>query len=188
MTPLIRVEGRALPLPLSNVDTDLIIPAEHLKTVGRSGLGKYAFQTLRQKPVNLFDDPEWERSAPILIALDNFGCGSSREHAAWALLDLGIRVIIASSFSDIFAGNALRNGIATIELGRTQVRRLLAQAPGALFGVHLDLMRISSSLGDLFEFSMDSFQRECLMGGLDPLTLTLQHEAQIRAYETRTGI
>ncbi len=94
MTPFTRVEGRAYPLPLDNVDTDLIIPAEHLKTIGRSGLGRHAFEAIRARPGNVFDDPQYA-GAPIIVALDNFGCGSSREHAAWALADMGVRAVVA---------------------------------------------------------------------------------------------
>ena len=117
MTPFTRVEGRAYPLPLDNIDTDLIIPAEHLKTIGRSGLGRHAFEAIRARPGNVFDDPQYA-GAPIIVALDNFGCGSSREHAAWALADMGVRAVVAASFSDIFAGNAFKNGIAAVELDR----------------------------------------------------------------------
>jgi 3-isopropylmalate dehydratase small subunit len=109
MQPISQVEGRAYPLGLKNVDTDIIIPAKWLKTISRTGLGKGAFETLRAIPGNVFDDPEYAGS-PILIAGDNFGCGSSREHAAWAMADLGITAVIAPSFSDIFSGNAFKNG------------------------------------------------------------------------------
>lgn len=187
MSPLIRVEGRAFPLPLSNIDTDLIIPAEHLKTVHRAGLGRHAFAALRSKPGNVFDDPAY-RGAPILIALENFGCGSSREHAAWALADLGIRAVIAPSFSDIFAGNAFKNGIATIVLKRPEVERLLTLAPATDFCVDLESLVVSSSAREQFPFSMDPFRRECLMAGLDQIALTLTHEPQIRAYEQRVGL
>jgi 3-isopropylmalate/(R)-2-methylmalate dehydratase small subunit len=187
MTPLIRVEGRAYPLPLSNVDTDLIIPAAHLKTVGRSGLGQHAFKALRADPRNVFDDPQY-RGAPIIIALDNFGCGSSREHAAWALADLGVRAVIATSFSDIFAGNAFKNGIAAIELGHQAVEILLNAAGDHSFCIDIDRQAVTSSAGHRFSFSMDSFRRECLIGGLDEIALTLVHEADISAYEQRMGI
>ena len=187
MTPIFRVEGRAYPLPLSNVDTDLIIPAEHLKTIRRSGLGRHAFEVLRAIPGNVFDDPAY-RGAPILIALDNFGCGSSREHAAWALADLGVRVVIAPSFSDIFAGNAFKNGIATVELGRIAVERLLLTAREHTVRVDLDAMMVTTSAGDDFDFALDPFRRQCLLGGIDEIALTLAHEAAIRAYELRTGI
>jgi 3-isopropylmalate/(R)-2-methylmalate dehydratase small subunit len=136
----------------------------------------------------MFDDPEWETGAPILIALDNFGCGSSREHAVWALIDLGVRAVIAPSFSDIFASNAFKNGLATIELKRAEVERLLAAAPGARFCVSLQHMNVASSLGHCFGFSMDPFRRECLLGGVDEIGLTLVHEEAIRAHELRMGI
>ncbi len=129
MIPLIQVEGRAFPLPLNNVDTDLIIPAAYLKTTHRQGLGQHAFEALRGTAGNPFEGASYE-GALILLALDNFGCGSSREHAAWALADLGIRVVIATSFSDIFSGNAFKNGIATVELERAEVERLIEASLG----------------------------------------------------------
>ncbi len=115
MTAITSVEGRAYPLGLKNVDTDVIIPAEYLKTITRLGLGSHAFETIRAQPGNVFDDPAYA-GAPIIIAGDNFGCGSSREHAAWALLDLGVKAVIAPGFSDIFLGNAFKNGIITVTL------------------------------------------------------------------------
>ena len=187
MIPFTRVEGRAYALPLNNVDTDLIIPAEHLKTIRRSGLGGHAFEVLRVTSGHVFDDPANER-APILIALDNFGCGSSREHAAWALADLGVRAVIAPSFSDIFAGNAFKNGIAAVELAHSAVEALLRSAPQHIICVDLDRQEVTSSAGDHFTFSMDRFRRECLLAGLDEIALTLTHETAIRAYEQRVGI
>jgi len=118
------IEGRAIPLGLKNVDTDVIIPAHWLKTISREGLGKGAFETIRAAPGNPFDVEDFA-NAPILIAGDNFGCGSSREHAAWAMLDMGLTAVIAPSFSDIFAGNAFKNGILAVELPQEQVDRLL---------------------------------------------------------------
>lgn len=187
MTPFSRVEGRAYPLPLSNIDTDLIIPAEHLKTICRSGLGRHAFEVLRATPGNLFDDHRY-RGAPIIVALDNFGCGSSREHAAWALVDLGVRAVIAPSFSDIFAGNAFKNGIATVELGQSAVERLMRAAAEHSICVDLERETVTSSAGHHFHFAMDSFRRECLLGGLDEIALTLVREPAIRAHELKTGI
>ena len=154
MTPSIRIEGRAYPLPLRNVDTDLIIPAAHLKTIRRSGLGRHAFETLRQDASNVFDSPHF-KGAPILIALDNFGCGSSREHAAWALLDLGVRAIIAPSFSDIFSGNAFKNGIVTVALDENAVETLLLDAAEHEILVDLERLEVSSSAGHCFAFAMD---------------------------------
>ena len=187
MTPFTRVEGRAYPLPLRNIDTDLIIPAAYLKTIRRQGLGRHAFEVVRATPGNMFDDPKFS-GAPILVALDNFGCGSSREHAAWALADLGVRAVIAPSFSDIFAGNAFKNGIATVELDRSAVETLLETAREHRIGVDLEAMTVTTSAGDLFTFAMDPFRRECLLGGLDQIALTSMHEPAIRAYEQRTGI
>ena len=128
MVPLRQVAGRAIPFGAANVDTDVIIPAEWLKTITRDGLGRGAFETLRADPDNLFDSAQF-KGAPILIAGDNFGCGSSREHAAWALLDLGIRAVIAPSFSDIFSGNAFKNGILTVVLPQADLKIYLVASP-----------------------------------------------------------
>ncbi|HXG81404.1 MAG TPA: 3-isopropylmalate dehydratase small subunit [Sphingomicrobium sp.] len=187
MTPFSKVEGRAYPLGRANVDTDLIIPAAHLKTLRRSGLGAHAFESLRQQPGNIFDDPRFA-GAPILIAGANFGCGSSREHAAWALADLGVRAIIAPSFSDIFAGNAFKNGIAAVVLEQNAVDRLLDVARHHDICVDLESMEVTSTARHRFAFAMDPFRRECLLGGLDEIALTLTHEPAIRAYEQRMGI
>ena len=187
MTPFTRVEGRAYPLPFDNIDTDLIIPAAHLKTIGRSGLGRHAFEAIRATRGNVFDDPQYA-GAPIIVALDNFGCGSSREHAAWALADLGVRAVIAPSFSDIFSSNAFKNGIATVVLDWAAVDRLLDAAAEHNISVDLETMTVASSAGDLFTFEMDPFRRECLLNGLDEIALTLANDAAIRAYEHRTGI
>ena len=187
MTPFARVEGRAYPLPFSNIDTDLIIPAVHLKTIRQSGLGQYAFEALRSAEGNVFADPAF-RGAPIIVALDNFGCGSSREHAAWALVDLGVRAVIAPSFSDIFASNAFKNGIATVELGHAAVESLLETAKTHSIAVDLEETTVTSGKGDHFTFTMDPFRRDCLLAGLDEIALTLTHDEAIRAYEQRMGI
>jgi 3-isopropylmalate/(R)-2-methylmalate dehydratase small subunit len=181
------VESRAYPLGLKNVDTDLIIPAVHLKTVRRAGLGRFAFEALRAQPGSLFEDPAY-KGAAILIAGDNFGCGSSREHAAWALADMGIRAVIAPSFADIFASNAFKNGIATIVLTLAEVDRLLALAAEHSLRIDLEAMEVSAPTGESFAFAMDPFRRRCLIEGLDEIALTLASEAAIRAYELRTGI
>jgi 3-isopropylmalate/(R)-2-methylmalate dehydratase small subunit len=181
-----RVEGRAIPLGLANVDTDLIIPAAHLKTVSRQGLGAFAFEALRAEPGNLFDDPRFA-GAPILIAGDNFGCGSSREHAAWALLDMGIRAVVASGFSDIFSGNAFKNGLIAATLSKAEVARLLEIAADRPVSVDLETMRVSAG-GESFGFALDPFRRECLMRGLDEIGLTLASEPAIAAYESRSPL
>jgi 3-isopropylmalate/(R)-2-methylmalate dehydratase small subunit len=187
MTRITTVQGRAYPLPLSNVDTDLIIPAAHLKTIKRSGLGRHAFESLRSDPGNVFDDERFS-GAPILIALDNFGCGSSREHAAWALADLGVRAVIAPSFSDIFAGNAFKNAIVTVTLPRAAVDQLIDDAIGHEICVDLERLEVTSGGGLRFAFPMDDFRRDCLMAGRDEIAMTLASEPLIRAYELRVGI
>jgi 3-isopropylmalate/(R)-2-methylmalate dehydratase small subunit len=187
MTPVRSIEGRAYPLGRVNIDTDVIIGAEHLKTVTRAGLGRHAFQTIRRESDNVFDDPTFA-GAPILIAGDNFGCGSSREHAAWALLDLGIRAVIAPSFADIFASNAFKNGIVTVELGLAAVQRLLDAAREQTIRIDLEAMTVTTGGGDRFDFKLDTFRRSCLLEGLDEIGLTLASEAAIRGYELRTGV
>ncbi|HEY9555007.1 3-isopropylmalate dehydratase small subunit [Allosphingosinicella sp.] len=182
-----RVEGRAYPLGRNNIDTDVIIAARHLKTIRREGLGVHAFETIRQEPGNVLDDPAYVGS-PILIAGDNFGCGSSREHAAWALADMGVEAVIAPSFSDIFSGNAFKNGIVAAKLEPGAVDRLLQVARAHAIAVDLETMTVTSPLRDRFTFEMDPFRRQCLMEGLDEIALTLSSEAAIRAYEMRTGV
>lgn len=177
------IEGRAIPLGLKNVDTDVIIPAHWLKTITREGLGKGAFETLRAEPGNLFDQPEFA-GAPILIAGDNFGCGSSREHAAWALVDLGIAAVIAPSFSDIFAGNAFKNGILTVELPQDAVDRLLEVAETDPITLDLDSQTVTTPFQDRFRFEIDPFRKHCLAGGLDEISLTLASWKAIDRFET----
>ena len=184
MSGVTRIEGRAYPFGRSNVDTDVIIPAHHLKTVTRTGLGKHAFETVRAEPGNVFDDPA-HAGAPILIAGDNFGCGSSREHAAWALADMGVRAVIAPSFSDIFSGNAFKNGIVAVVLAQAAIDRLMEVARNHELTVDLETMSVTSPLQDRFVFSMDPFRRDCLMKGLDEIGLTLESEAAIADYEAR---
>ena len=183
MQPLDRVEGRAVPLGLKNVDTDIIIPAKWLRTISREGLGAGAFETLRAEPGNVIDDPTYAH-APVLIAGDNFGCGSSREHAAWALGDLGIRVVIAPSFSDIFSGNAVKNGILPVVLPQAAVDRLLAVArEGLPVTIDLETQTVTTPYQDRFTFALDPFRRECLLGGLDEVGLTMARSQAIAAFE-----
>ena len=182
MAPVSTIEGRAIPLGLKNVDTDVIIPAHWLKTITREGLGKGAFETLRAEPGNVFDDPAYAR-APILIAGDNFGCGSSREHAAWALADLGVAAVIAPTFSDIFAGNAFKNGILTVALPQEAVDRLLEVARTDPITVDLDSQTVTTPFQDRFAFEIDPFRKHCLAHGLDEIGLTLASEAAIESYE-----
>lgn len=182
MEPLRQVDGRAIPFGAKNVDTDVIIPSHWLKTITRDGLGKGAFETLRKDPDNLFDSAEFAGS-PILIAGDNFGCGSSREHAAWALLDLGIKAVIAPSFSDIFSGNAFKNGILTVVLPQEAIDRLMAVA--STDPVHIDLENqvVTTPFQDRFPFEIDPFRKACLLDGLDEVGLTMARDAAITSYE-----
>ncbi len=183
MEPLIRVEGRAIPLGLKNVDTDIIIPAKWLKTISREGLGAGAFEALRAEPGNVIDDPAYA-GANILIAGDNFGCGSSREHAAWALGDLGLRVVIAPSFSDIFSGNAVKNGILPVVLPQEAVDRLLEVArEGLAISIDLEAQTVTTPYQDRFTFAIDPFRRDCLLGGLDEVGLTMARGHAISGFE-----
>ncbi|WP_128893244.1 3-isopropylmalate dehydratase small subunit [Erythrobacter sp. HKB08] len=178
------IEGRAIPYGAKNVDTDVIIPAKWLKTISREGLGEGAFESVRANPDNVFDDPEYA-GAPILIAGDNFGCGSSREHAAWALLDLGITAVIAPSFSDIFSGNAFKNGILAVALPQEQVDRLLEVAREHPINIDLESQTVTTPFQDRFAFDIDPFRKHCLLNGLDEIGLTLEREASITTYEQR---
>jgi len=184
MEPVSTIEGRAIPFGAKNVDTDVIIPAHWLKTVTRDGLGRGAFETVRAQPGNVFDDPEFA-GAPILIAGDNFGCGSSREHAAWAILDLGIRAVIAPSFSDIFSGNAFKNGILTVALPQDQIDRLLEVAREHPVSIDLENQTVTTPFQDRFTFEIDPFRKHCLLEGLDEVGLTLTRDAAIAGYEDR---
>ena len=176
------VTGRAYPWGAKNVDTDVIIPAHWLKTTTRTGLGRGAFETVRREPGNLFDDPAYA-GAPILIAGDNFGCGSSREHAAWALADMGVAAVIAPSFSDIFSGNAVKNGIVPVVLPQAAVDRLLEVAKDQPVTVDLETMTVTTPFQDRFAFALDPFRRRCLLEGLDEVGMTLARDAEISGFE-----
>lgn len=184
MDPVSTIEGRAYPLGLKNVDTDMIIAAEWLKTISRAGLGEGAFAALRREPGNVFDDPEYA-GAPILIAGDNFGCGSSREHAAWAMLDRGITAVIAPSFSDIFSSNAFKNGMLAVVLPQDAIDRLIEVARTDPIHIDLDSQTVTTPFQDRFVFEIDPFRKHCLANGLDEVGLTLAMDAQISAYERR---
>ena len=184
MTPFTTVTGVAVPFGAANVDTDVIIPARYLKTITRAGLGKGAFATIRADPANIFDTPR-NTNAPILIAGDNFGCGSSREHAPWALADLGFRVVIAPSFADIFAGNAYKNGMLLVVLPQEQIDRLLVAAADADVTVDLENQVVTTGYQDRFAFTVDPFRRDALLKGQDEIGLTLTMTPAIAAYETR---
>jgi 3-isopropylmalate/(R)-2-methylmalate dehydratase small subunit len=188
MIPFTRVEGRAYPLPFSNIDTDLIIPAAYLKTIRRSGLGGHAFEPLRQMRGNVFDDPRYS-GAPVAVARDNFGCGSSREHAPWALTDFGISCVIAPSFADIFYNNCFKNGLLPIALPQAEVDKLMDDAKkggNAVLTIDLDKQTISRPDGEIVPFAIDPFRKHCMLNGLDDIGLTEQKAAEIATYETRT--
>jgi 3-isopropylmalate/(R)-2-methylmalate dehydratase small subunit len=187
MEPVGTVEGRAYPFGRQNVDTDVIIPARWLKTVTREGLGRGAFETVRAEDGHGFDDPRWT-GAPIVIAGGNFGCGSSREHAAWALLDMGVKAVIAPSFSDIFAGNAYKNGILTVALPQKAIDRLMEVAETDPISIDLEHQVVTTPFQDRFTFEIDPFRKHCLTEGLDEVALTMTHEARIEAYEARQHV
>jgi 3-isopropylmalate/(R)-2-methylmalate dehydratase small subunit len=183
MQPVSRIAGRAYPLARDNVDTDVILPGRFLKTITRSGLGVAAFESIRAEPGNLFDDPRYH-GAPILIAGENFGCGSSREHAVWAMMDLGIGAVIAESYSDIFSGNAFKNGLLTIVLPPDLVAQILEVARAGA-SIEIDLATQTIALpGEVFiPFDMDPFRKDCLLRGLDEIGLTLGYVDKIAAFE-----
>ncbi len=182
--------GVAAPLPMVNVDTDMIMPKQFLKTIKRTGLGKAAFFDMRydeneaERPEFILNQDPY-RNAKILIAGKNFGCGSSREHAPWGLLDFGFRCVIASSFADIFYNNCFKNGILCITLPEEQVEALSGQADGAEFTVDLEQMEIKAPNGDVVSFELDPTRRHNLLNGLDDIALTLQHLYKIKAFEAK---
>ena len=184
MDPIRHVEGRAYPFGMKNVDTDIIIPAHWLKTITREGLGRGAFEALRKDPANIFDNPEFTGS-PIIVAGDNFGCGSSREHAAWALLDMGVKAVIAPSFSDIFSGNAFKNGILTVMLPQAAIDRLMQVAKTDPISIDLESQTVTTPFQDRFTFDIDPFRKHCLLEGLDEVGLTLARDTAIAGYEAR---
>jgi 3-isopropylmalate dehydratase small subunit len=185
MTPVTTIEGRAYPFGRKNVDTDVIIPAKWLKTITRAGLAKGAFETVRAEPGNVFDDPAYA-GASVLIAGDNFGCGSSREHAAWALDDMGVKAVIAPSYSDIFSGNAYKNGILTVVLPQAAIDRLMeVAAAGDPIHIDLEAQTVTTRFQDRFAFEIDPFRKSCLLNGTDEIGLTLASAAAIGNYESR---
>ncbi|MDX1580928.1 MAG: 3-isopropylmalate dehydratase small subunit [Alphaproteobacteria bacterium] len=183
--------GVAAPLPIINVDTDMIIPKQYLKTIKRTGLGEGLFDEMRFKD-DRSENPDFVlnkdpyRNAQILVAGDNFGCGSSREHAPWALLDFGIRCVIAPSFADIFYNNCFKNGILPIVLPEETVEALMDDAEkgsNATFTVDLESQTITRPDGETVSFDIDPFRKHCLLNGLDDIGLTLQKADKIDEYE-----
>lgn len=187
--------GIAAPMPLVNIDTDMIIPKQFLKTIKRSGLGIHAFDEMR------YDDDGNEipdfvlnqsayRDTSILIAGDNFGCGSSREHAPWALSDFGIKVVVSTSFADIFYNNCFKNGMLPIVLPQEHVDLLMKDAEkgaNARVEVNLEDQTITSSDGDVIKFDIDPFRKHCLLNGLDDIGLTLEKAASIDSFEAKAS-
>ena len=182
MAKFTTLESHLVPLPEENVDTDQIIPARFLKTVTRKGLGRGAFAVLREDPDNIFDAPR-HQGAPILIAGDNFGCGSSRGHAPWALADLGFKVVIAPSFADIFSGNAFKNGMLLVALPQDQIDRLMEVAATDDITIDLENQVVTTPFQDRFSFEIDPFRKSCLVGGVDEIGLTEAQGAAIATFE-----
>ena len=189
MEKFITLKGIAAPLPMINVDTDMIIPKQFLKTIKRSGLGKNLFHELRfDMQGNIKNDfvLNWDpyKKATILIAGDNFGCGSSREHAPWSLLDFGFKCIIAPSFADIFYNNCFKNGILPIRLNQEKVKILMTEAKNKnQLTINLDEQKIILADENVIEFDIDPFRKKCLIEGLDDIGLTLQKKDKISKYE-----
>lgn len=189
MQPFTTLTGIAAPLPMINVDTDMIIPKQFLKTIERTGLGKNLFDELRHNEDGsdkldfILNRAPWT-SAQILVTGANFGCGSSREHAPWALLDFGLRCIIAPSFADIFFGNCFKNGILPITLPQDQVDQLMRVAEaGQPLTIALEQQEITAPDGQAYSFTIDSFRKHCLLNGLDEIGLTLEHQTDISQFE-----
>jgi 3-isopropylmalate/(R)-2-methylmalate dehydratase small subunit len=187
--------GIAAPMPLVNIDTDMIIPKQYLKTIQRSGLGKSLFDEMRydtdgnEIPDFVLNQPAY-RNAQILVAGDNFGCGSSREHAPWALLDFGIRCVISTSFADIFFNNCFKNGILPIVLPQEDVDKLMDDASrgaNATVTVDLENQTITGPDGGEIRFEVDAFRKHCLLNGLDDIGLTLEKAAAIDSFEAQTS-
>jgi 3-isopropylmalate/(R)-2-methylmalate dehydratase small subunit len=191
-----KITGVAAPLPLINVDTDMIIPKQFLKTIKRSGLGVNLFDEMRyddegkEIPDFVLNKPQY-REAEILIGGDNFGCGSSREHAPWAIKDFGIRCVVAPSFADIFYNNCFKNGILPIALPQKQVDILMKDAEkgsNARMIVDLEAQTVTTSDGETFTFEVDPFKKHCLMEGLDDIGLTLEKASAIDAFEGKLAM
>ena len=190
-----KLSGVAAPMPLVNIDTDMIIPKVFLKTIKRSGLGVNLFDEMRydrkgnEKPEFVLNKAQY-REAKILVAGDNFGCGSSREHAPWAIADFGIKCVISTSFADIFFNNCFKNGILPVVLPQDQVKVLMSDAEkgaNSIIEVDLEKQTIASSDGEVFTFDVDPFKKHCLLNGLDDIGLTMEKETDITAYEAKAS-
>ena len=187
MEPVVKVSGRAIPLDRRDVDTDQIIPARHLKRIERTGYGEFAFEAWRADPAFVLNDPAYT-GAPVMITRDNFGSGSSREHAVWALTGLGIRALVGTSFADIFKGNAFQSGLLTIELPEEDVDHLMAAArenPDTRFEVDLESQTVSiPDTGWSRQFDIDPYRKYRLLRGLDDISMTIEYDADIARFES----
>ncbi|CAK7258481.1 3-isopropylmalate dehydratase small subunit [Shinella yambaruensis] len=195
MEKFVKLTGVAAPLPVVNIDTDMIIPKDYLKTIKRTGLGKGLFAEARYNedgsvnPDFVLNKPAYQ-NATILVAGDNFGCGSSREHAPWALLDFGIRCVISTSFADIFYNNCFKNGILPIVVSQDDLDKLMDDASrgsNAILTVDLETQEITGPDGGRITFEIDAFRRHCLLNGLDDIGLTLEKAASIDSFEKQTA-
>jgi 3-isopropylmalate/(R)-2-methylmalate dehydratase small subunit len=193
MDKFTKITGIAAPMPLVNIDTDMIIPKQFLKTIKRSGLGVNLFDEMRynsdgsERADFVLNQPAY-RESQIIVAGDNFGCGSSREHAPWALLDFGIRAVISTSFADIFYNNCFKNGILPIVLPKEAVEVLMDDArkgANARMTIDLESQTVTSSDGQVFAFEVDGFKKHCLLNGLDDIGLTMEKAASIDSFEKR---
>jgi 3-isopropylmalate/(R)-2-methylmalate dehydratase small subunit len=195
MEKFTKLTAVAAPLPLRNIDTDMIIPKQFLKTIKRTGLGASLFYEMRfdqsgkENPDFVLNKPQY-RKAQILVTGDNFGCGSSREHAPWALLDFGIRCVIAPDFADIFYNNCFQNGILPIRLPQSEVDKLMDDASrgaNAVLTVDLDAQEIRGPDGGVIKFDVDAFRKRCLLNGLDNIGLTLEKAQAISTFEAQAS-
>ncbi|MDR0253282.1 MAG: 3-isopropylmalate dehydratase small subunit [Brucellaceae bacterium] len=195
MEKFTKLTGVAAPLPIINIDTDMIIPKDYLKTIKRTGLGKGLFAEMRfnedgsENPDFVLNKPAY-RNAQILVAGDNFGCGSSREHAPWALLDFGIRCVISTSFADIFYNNCFKNGILPIKVSQEDLDKLMDDASrgaNATLSVDLEAMTISGPDGGSIAFELDEFKRHCMLNGLDDIGLTMEKADNISVFEKKAS-
>ena len=196
MQPFTTLSGVAAPLPMVNVDTDMIIPKQFLKTIKRTGLGKSLFYEMRytqdgkELPEFVLNKPAY-RKAQILVAGDNFGCGSSREHAPWALLDFGIRCVISTSFADIFYNNCFKNGILPIQVSPEDLKKLMDDAErgsNATLSIDLKAQEIRGPDGGCVKFEIDAFRKHCLLNGLDDIGLTMEKKAAIDTFEKKAEV
>jgi 3-isopropylmalate/(R)-2-methylmalate dehydratase small subunit len=195
MDKFITLTGVAAPLKITNIDTDMIIPKQYLKTIARTGLGKGLFSEMRynedgsENPDFVLNQSAY-RKAQIIVAEDNFGCGSSREHAPWALLDFGIRCVISTSFADIFYNNCFKNGILPIQVSKSDLAKLMDDASrgsNATLTVDLASQEIRGPDGGVVKFDLDPFRKHCLMNGLDDIGLTMEKAKNIQSYEDKAA-